>query len=213
MLEPRRAFGDSGARRAAAGPEQIGVACRPVGPIVVPKSGGAMTTEQTTVLPPSKKIALIAHDHRKHDLVEWARFNRGTLSRHHLFATGTTGKVLEEELGLSVRRLRSGPIGGDQQIGAMIVDGEIDFLIFFWDPLEPQPHDPDVKALLRLAVVWNIPAACNRSTADYMISSPLMNESYERQIPDYGEYLARPIPGLHEPSARPAAPVPPPKLG
>ena len=172
-----------------------------------------MTTDQTTILPPSKKIALIAHDHRKHDLVEWARFNRGTLSKHHLFATGTTGKVLEEELGLSVRRLRSGPIGGDQQIGAMIVDGEIDFLIFFWDPLEPQPHDPDVKALLRLAVVWNIPAACNRATADYMISSPLMNEPYERTIPDYGEYLARPIPGLHEPSAPPAPPVPPPRLG
>ncbi len=178
-----------------------------------------MTTETTTILPPAKKIALIAHDHRKHDLVEWARFNRGTLTRHALFATGTTGKVLEEELGLKVRRLRSGPIGGDQQIGAMIVDGEIDFLIFFWDPLEPQPHDPDVKALLRLAVVWNIPAACNRSTADYMISSPLMNEAYERQIPDYGEYLARPIPGLHEPGTAPraapeavASPVPPPKL-
>lgn len=176
-----------------------------------------MTTSENTVLPPIKKIALVAHDHRKRDLVEWARFNRGTLSRHKLFATGTTGRVLEEELGMEVRRLRSGPIGGDQQIGAMIVDGEIDFLIFFWDPLEPQPHDPDVKALLRLAVVWNIPAACNRSTADYMISSPLMNEPYQRFVPDYGEYLARPIPGpavselAKEPPAPVVEPSPPPE--
>jgi methylglyoxal synthase len=150
-------------------------------------------TLKKTVLPPAKKIALIAHDHKKRDLIEWARFNRGTLSKHHLFATGTTGKVLEEELGLPVRRLQSGPIGGDQQIGAMIVEGAIDFLIFFWDPLEMQPHDPDVKALLRLAVVWNIPAACNRATADYMISSPLMDADYERTVPDYGDYLKRPI--------------------
>lgn len=147
-----------------------------------------------TAPPRARKIALIAHDHKKRDLIEWARFNRGTLSKHVLFATGTTGRILEEDLGLPVRRLQSGPIGGDQQIGAMIVDGEIDFLIFFWDPLEPQPHDPDVKALLRLAVVWNIPAACNRATADYMISSPLMNGDYERLVPDYGEYLARPVP-------------------
>jgi methylglyoxal synthase len=150
-------------------------------------------TSPKTISPPTKKIALIAHDHKKRDLIEWARFNRGTLARHALFATGTTGRVLEEELGLPVRRLQSGPIGGDQQIGAMIVDGAIDFLIFFWDPLEPQPHDPDVKALLRLAVVWNIPAACNRATADYMISSPLMNTDYERVVPDYGDYLKRPI--------------------
>ena len=152
-----------------------------------------------TTLPPVKKIALIAHDHRKRDLIEWARFNRGTLSKHTLFATGTTGRVLAEELGLPVTRLQSGPIGGDQQIGAMIVDGAIDFLIFFWDPLEPQPHDPDVKALLRLAVVWNIPAACNRATADYMISSPLMSSDYERLIPNYGGYLAREIPQAQEP--------------
>jgi methylglyoxal synthase len=152
-----------------------------------------------TTLPPVKKIALIAHDHRKRDLIEWARFNRGTLSKHTLFATGTTGRVLAEELGLPVTRLQSGPIGGDQQIGAMIVDGAIDFLIFFWDPLEPQPHDPDVKALLRLAVVWNIPAACNRATADYMISSPLMSSDYERLIPNYGGYLAREIPPAQEP--------------
>lgn len=152
-----------------------------------------MPSKKTTP-PRAKKIALIAHDHKKTDLVEWARFNRGTLAKHELFATGTTGRILEEVLGVPVRRLQSGPIGGDQQIGAMIVDGEIDFLIFFWDPLEPQPHDPDVKALLRLAVVWNIPAACNRATADYMISSPLMSSDYERLVPDYGAYLSRPIP-------------------
>jgi methylglyoxal synthase len=150
-------------------------------------------TSPKTILPPTKKIALIAHDHKKRDLIEWARYNRGTLIKHELFATGTTGRILEEVLGAPVRRLQSGPIGGDQQIGAMIVDGQIDFLIFFWDPLEPQPHDPDVKALLRLAVVWNIPAACNRATADYMISSPLMTSDYERLVPDYGSYLSRPI--------------------
>jgi methylglyoxal synthase len=155
----------------------------------------------TKTLPPSKKIALIAHDHRKRDLIEWARFNRGTLSKHTLFATGTTGRVLAEELKLPVTRLQSGPIGGDQQIGAMIVDGAIDFLIFFWDPLEPQPHDPDVKALLRLAVVWNIPAACNRATADYMISSPLMSSDYERLVPNYEGYLARVIAPAREPAA------------
>ena len=131
-----------------------------------------------TTLPPVKKIALIAHDHRKRDLIEWARFNRGTLSKHTLFATGTTGRVLAEELELPVTRLQSGPIGGDQQIGAMIVDGAIDFLIFFWDPLEPQPHDPDVKALLRLAALWNIPVANNIATADMIISSPLMSSEY-----------------------------------
>ncbi len=168
-----------------------------------------MSTETKTILPPTKKIALIAHDHRKRDLVDWARFNRDTLAKHKLFGTGTTGRVLAEELGLPVTRLQSGPIGGDQQIGAMIVNGEIDFLIFFWDPLETQPHDPDVKALLRLAVVWNIPAACNRATADYMISSPLMGEHYERLVPDYSEYLARPVPTAE---ALPAV-LPPPLAG
>ena len=167
-----------------------------------------------TVLPQTKKIALIAHDHKKSDLVEWARFNRGTLIKHELFATGTTGRVLEEVLGSQVRRLQSGPIGGDQQIGAMIVDGQIDFLIFFWDPLEAQPHDPDVKALLRLAVVWNIPAACNRATADYMISSPLMTSDYERLVPDYGPYLSRPIPNAPSSEAlAPEAPKEGPKPG
>src|ERR671910_181388 len=129
-------------------------------------------------LPTRKKVALVAHDNKKKDLMEWAEFNRGTLSRHELCATGTTGKVLSQRLDLEVTKLQSGPLGGDQQIGAMISKGEIDVLIFFWDPLEPQPHDPDVKALLRMAVVWNIPIACNRSSADFMISSPLMTSDY-----------------------------------
>jgi methylglyoxal synthase len=140
-----------------------------------------------------KKIALVAHDHKKSDLLEWAKFNRILLAHHDLYATGTTGTALERELGFKVNRLQSGPLGGDQQIGAKIVDNEIDFLIFFWDPLEPQPHDPDVKALLRMAVVWNIPIACNRATADFMISSPLMDEEYDRLVPDYSEYRNRKI--------------------
>ena len=163
-----------------------------------------MPPKKTTPLR-AKKIALIAHDHKKKDLVEWARYNRGTLAKHELFATGTTGRIIEEVLGVPVRQLQSGPIGGDQQIGAMIVDGQIDFLIFFWDPLEPQPHDPDVKALLRMAVVWNIPIACDRASADFIISSPLMDSVYERIVPDYSEYRSRPIPG--EPAA--AAPARP----
>lgn len=133
----------------------------------------------------TKKIALVAHDNKKADLLEWARFNRGLLSQHRLYSTGTTGKILQEELGLSVARLQSGPLGGDQQIGARIAEGEIDFLVFFWDPLEPHPHDPDVKALLRIAVVWNIPVACNRASADFMFSSPLMSSEYVRLFPNY----------------------------
>jgi methylglyoxal synthase len=144
-----------------------------------------------TVLGPRKRIGLVAHDHMKPDLIEWARFNVRLLAAHDLVATGTTGTMLEDELGVDVRKLRSGPLGGDQQLGAMIADGEIDFLVFFWDPLEPQPHDPDVKALLRLAVVWNIPVACNRATADFMISSPLMTSGYERRLPDYAAYIDR----------------------
>jgi methylglyoxal synthase len=132
-----------------------------------------------------RKIALIAHDNKKRDLVEWARFNKDLLNQHELYATGTTGRLLESELGLRITKLKSGPLGGDQQIGAKIADGIIDFVIFFWDPLEPHPHDTDVKALLRIAVVWNIPVACNRSSADFMISSPLMSSSYERMLPDY----------------------------
>jgi methylglyoxal synthase len=144
----------------------------------------------------NKKIALVAHDNKKRDLIEWAKYNRTLLAHHRVYATGTTGAVLERELGFPIEKLQSGPLGGDQQIGAKIVEGEIDFLIFFWDPLEPQPHDPDVKALLRMAVVWNIPIACDRSTADFVISSPLMDKEYERLVPDYSIYRTRPIPGL-----------------
>ena len=140
---------------------------------------------------PDKRIALVAHDNKKRDLLEWAKFNRDLLAHHDVYSTGTTGEVLERQLGLKITKLQSGPLGGDQQVGARIVSNEIDFLIFFWDPLEPQPHDPDVKALLRMAVVWNIPIACNRSTADFMISSPLMESEYDRLVPDYDEYRAR----------------------
>jgi methylglyoxal synthase len=138
-----------------------------------------------------KKIALIAHDHKKRDLVEWAKFNRDLLAHHKVYATGTTGLLLERELGFDITKLQSGPLGGDQQIGAKIADGEIDFVIFFSDPLESLSHDPDIKALLRLAVVWNIPIACNRASADFMISSPLMEGEYDRLVPDYETYRTR----------------------
>jgi methylglyoxal synthase len=129
-----------------------------------------------------KRIALIAHDNRKDDMLDWARFNRGTLGRHELFATGTTGATIASALDLPVHRYLSGPLGGDQQIGAAIAEGRIDFVVFFWDPLEPHPHDVDVKALLRIAVVYNVPIACNRSTADFILSSPLMGGEYERTM-------------------------------
>jgi methylglyoxal synthase len=138
-----------------------------------------------------KKIALVAHDNKKRDLLDWAKFNRVLLAHHSIYATGTTGTLLEREIGLTVHKLQSGPLGGDQQVGAKIADHEIDFLIFFWDPLEPQPHDPDVKALLRMAVVWNIPIACNRASADFIISSPLMDDVYNRIVPDYDDYRQR----------------------
>jgi methylglyoxal synthase len=131
-----------------------------------------------------KRIALVAHDNRKQDLLEWAHFNRGSLSDHDLFSTGTTGKMIADGTGLEVTRLLSGPLGGDQQIGARIAQSDIDFLIFFWDPLEPLPHDPDIKALLRIAVLYNIPTACNRATADFLISSPLMRQAYDRIQPE-----------------------------
>lgn len=140
-----------------------------------------------------KKIALVAHDNKKQDLVEWAKYNRDLLAHHKVYATGTTGEILEHELGFEITKLQSGPLGGDQQIGAKIVIGEINFMIFFSDPLEPLPHDPDVKALLRMAVVWNIPIACNRASADFMISSPLMDGEYDRLVPDYEEYRTRKI--------------------
>lgn len=148
-----------------------------------------MMTTNHRIIGIKKRIALVAHDNKKKDLLEWARFNRETLSRHHLFGTGTTGGLLENVLGLPITQFKSGPIGGDQQIGAKIAEGDIDFLIFFWDPLEPQPHDPDIKALLRLAVLYNIPTASNRSTADFIISSSLMNEEYENPTPDLDRYL------------------------
>ncbi len=136
-----------------------------------------------------KKVVLIAHDNRKNDLLEWVEYNKGTLGRHHLSATGTTGRLIQEKTGLPVYRFISGPLGGDQQIGSKIVEDEIDFMVFFWDPLSAQPHDPDVKALLRIAVLYNIPMACNRSSADFLISSPLMEKEYNRQLIDYGSRI------------------------
>jgi len=144
-------------------------------------------------LGPRKKVGLVAHDNKKRDLIDWVTFNRRLLAQHELVATGTTGSMLEDVVGTGIRKLQSGPLGGDQQLGALIAEGEIDFLVFFWDPLEQQPHDPDVKALLRIAVVWNIPVACNRASADFMISSPLMTSDYERQTPNYQAYVNRQI--------------------
>ena len=152
----------------------------------------------TLDLKPRKRIGLVAHDNKKQDLIEWARYNRGMLAVHDLVATGTTGTMLQRELELPVTCLQSGPLGGDLQIGAMIADGSIDFLVFFWDPLEPQPHDTDVKSLLRIAVVWNIPVACDRASADFMISSPLMTGSYERTVPDYTAHNDRELPMVEE---------------
>jgi len=141
--------------------------------------------------PPRKRIALIAHDHKKEELLRWVSANRQALSRYELLSTGTTGEVLRARLGLPVVTVESGPLGGDLQVGARIAQGEIDVLVFFWDPLEPQPHDPDVKALLRIAVVWNVPVACNVASADFLFSSPLMAADYARRVPDYAEYRER----------------------
>lgn len=142
---------------------------------------------------PRKRVALVAHDNRKAELMEWAYANREMLAKNELYGTGTTGKLLEETLGQAVIRLLSGPLGGDQQVGSMIAEEKIDLLIFFWDPMSAQPHDPDVKALLRLCVVWNIPVASNRATADFMFTSPLMDEEYVASQIDYSTYLNRKV--------------------
>ena len=147
-----------------------------------------MYTKKTAIAA-EKRIALVAHDNKKSEIIHWVDSHRTELEKHKIYATGTTGAKIEQDTGLQVNKLLSGPMGGDQQIGAKITEGEIDFLVFFWDPFEPLPHDPDVKALLRIAAVWNIPVACNRASADFLLSSPLMSESYERETPDYERYL------------------------
>lgn len=143
--------------------------------------------DSVITMKPRKNIALIAHDHRKMDLLDWAEYNRERLASHNLFGTGTTGSLVANKLDLPVHTFESGPLGGDLQIGTAIVNNEIDLMIFFWDPLQAQPHDVDVKALQRIGIVYNIPLACNRSSADFMISSPLMDANYERFIVDYSQ--------------------------
>ncbi len=141
-----------------------------------------------------KRVALIAHDHKKKELLEWVEFNKEKVAKCDLYATGTTGKMIEARLKQKVVQLQSGPLGGDQQIGAMIAEGKIELLIFFWDPLQPLPHDPDIKALLRLAVLWNIPMACNRTTADYLLTSSLLfDKGYQPIKPDFEEYRSRKV--------------------
>jgi methylglyoxal synthase len=135
--------------------------------------------------PATKRIALVAHDNMKHEMLEWASEHKDELRKHSLIATGSTGKLIADSTGLTIERMRSGPLGGDQQIGARISESNIDILLFFWDPLEPQPHDPDIRALLRIAVVWNIPVACNRASADFILSSPLIGAKYQRRVPKY----------------------------
>jgi methylglyoxal synthase len=140
-----------------------------------------------------KHIALVAHDHRKADLLDWVSTNKDILAQHNLYATGTTGKMIEDALHLPITKFLSGPLGGDQQIGSLIATGEIDMIIFYWDPMNAQPHDTDVKALLRLCVTWNILLACDRTTADFIITSPYMGSEYQRIMPDYTDYLSRDI--------------------
>jgi len=144
-----------------------------------------------------KRIGLVAHDNKKDDLLAWVKYNEATLSQHELYATGTTGKKISELCSLDIHLLKSGPLGGDAQLSAMIVDGELDMHIFLWDPMTPQPHDVDVKALLRMSVLYNIPTACNKSTADFIISSNLFNGDYKPTMKDYGNHLAREIGGEH----------------
>ncbi len=142
-------------------------------------------------LPADKAVALVAHDNKKQDLLAWCKKHFVDLQPHKLYATGTTGSLIERETGLPINKLISGPMGGDQQVGALITEGKVDMLIFFWDPFEPMPHDPDVKALLRVAAVWNIPVACNQVSADFMVTSPLFQSEAPRLIPDYQAYLAK----------------------
>jgi methylglyoxal synthase len=142
-------------------------------------------------MPARKRIALIAHDASKPDLLSWVKYHRGILGEHELYAIGATGKMISDATGLHIFQFKSGPLGGDMQIGARIADGDIDFLIFFSDPLEPQPHDPDIRALLRLAVLYNIPTACNRATADFLISSPFLRMAYQRAQNEYDSRLKR----------------------
>jgi methylglyoxal synthase len=146
---------------------------------------------QTRTLGSRKNIALVAHDNKKNELIEWAFYNRSTLTKHKLYATGTTGIMLEKAINQPITKFLSGPLGGDQQVGARIAEGKLDVLIFFWDPMEAQPHDPDIKALLRVAATWNIPVACNRATADFLLTSPLMHEEYEAILADYSSYTNR----------------------
>ncbi|UTF60743.1 methylglyoxal synthase [Gilvimarinus sp. DA14] len=140
-------------------------------------------------LPSSKTIALVAHDNKKPDIVRWCETHAEELSKHTLYATGTTGTVINKATGLEINKLISGPLGGDQQVGSLITEGKVNFLIFFWDPFEPMPHDPDVKALLRIAAVWNVPVACNIISADFMVASPLFKQEFERAVPDYEGYM------------------------
>ena len=152
-----------------------------------------LKTTEIRTLAARKRIALIAHDNKKPEIIEWAIYNKTVLKEHELYGTGTTGRLISEALGQHVTCLLSGPLGGDQQIGAMIAENRIDAMIFFWDPMEAQPHDPDIKALLRLGVVWNIPFACDRATADFLMTSPLMHKEYEVRLPNYGGYLTRQV--------------------
>jgi methylglyoxal synthase len=181
-------------------------ACNKAGSPKEPDRGGISITGGTPGMDTVKTIALVAHDNRKRDLIEWVQWNYQTLTNHTMICTGTTGRLVERAIvkkleenglpatGFNMVKLKSGPLGGDQQLGAMIAEGKVDFVIFFWDPMQPHPHDVDVKALLRITVVYNIPTACNRATADFLISSPLMGQEYRSVQKDYAEYLKRAIP-------------------